>query len=375
MNLLKIGTTFPKATEEEIIGNHIPGYLYSHDFGKGRYFQVVHNDENGFEIMVASKTMLKAVYIKDHDDIEGLEIIKIIRDQPTQRISLSKFNLNQMKAFLAFLQEIDLKGITERRLKLSDEHDLDSQTVLTIKTLLAKEGGAEVVELLVKEGIITSKDVVNTAFRKRELSIFETLLTKPEYWMAYADQNSISDKKEEKVWQYFFSKNQWIFGYGLDYRFKGVLQKEFYASGAEADGSNTVISDFLLADKRFTTFVEIKKPSTPIFGNSKNRSGAWCLSNDLIDGVSQILEQKASGQIRLAQGRLHDDNGNVITQNAHDAKVILIIGDWNVMTYVSQLEKEIKEKTFELFRRDSRNIEMITYDELFDRAKFIVEQH
>jgi hypothetical protein len=30
-------------------------------------------------------------------------------------------------------------------------------------------------------------------------------------------------------------------------------------------------------------------------------------------------------------------------------------------------------KTFELFRRDSRNVEILTFDELYDRATFIVE--
>lgn len=32
----------------------------------------------------------------------------------------------------------------------------------------------------------------------------------------------------------------------------------------------------------------------------------------------------------------------------------------------------MKRKTLELFRRDSRNVEIITYDELLERASFIV---
>jgi hypothetical protein len=35
-------------------------------------------------------------------------------------------------------------------------------------------------------------------------------------------------------------------------------------------------------------------------------------------------------------------------------------------------EDLIKKKTFELFRRNSRTIEIVTYDELLERAKFIV---
>jgi hypothetical protein len=364
----------PPPTEEEIIDRSKPDYLYNHEFGQGRFFQVVHHDTEGFEIKLATKTMLKAVYIKEHDDIEGLDIIKVIDGKETQRIKLSKFNLNQLKSFLSFLSQINLKGLTERRLKLFDESELDEITIKTIKTLLAKKGGADVIEQLIKEGIITSKDIVNTGFRKRGLLIFEKLIREQEYWKTYASENGQSISSEEKVWQYFFNKNQWIFGYGLDYRFKGVLQKEFHASDTEADGSNGVISDFLLGDKRFTTFVEIKKPSTPLFGNSKNRSGSWCLSSELIDGVSQILEQKASGQIKFSMGKLHDDTGKLITQHAHDSKVVLIIGDWQRMAFDNDLQKEIKEKTFELFRRDSRNIEMITFDELFDRAKYIAER-
>ena len=34
---------------------------------------------------------------------------------------------------------------------------------------------------------------------------------------------------------------------------------------------------------------------------------------------------------------------------------------------------DIKKKTFELYCRDSRNIKILTYDELYRRAKFIVE--
>ena len=45
-----------------------------------------------------------------------------------------------------------------------------------------------------------------------------------------------------------------------------------------------VNADFLIGDNNFTTFVELKLPATPLFGNSKNRSNAWSLSNSLIDG-------------------------------------------------------------------------------------------
>ena len=159
----------------------------------------------------------------------------------------------------------------------------------------------------------------------------------------------------------------------MDYRFQTILQREARVSDIGLDGSNTVIADYLLGDKMFTTFIEIKKPSTSLFGKAKNRSNAWCLSEDLIDSVSQILEQKASGLLKLEKQQ-YNSTGELIQQKTYDSKVVLIIGHWRELEKsFSQLEKEIKKKTLELFRRDSRNVEIITYDELYDRAKFIVE--
>lgn len=361
-----------KTSEEEVIWGSIPDRLYSHEFEKGRFFQVVHEDEKGFEIKLAPRTMLKAVYLNDKDDIEGIEIIKSVSGNDTERVKLSKFNFVQLKSFLAFISEIDLKGITERRLKIFDEQELDIDTVKSIKTLLSKDGGSDIVESLINEGIITSKDIVNTSFRKKGLQIFKKLISEKGYWKDYANENGQSMHSEEKIFQYFFEKNQWIFGYGLDYRYQNILQREVHFSDAELNGSNTVIGDYLLGDKMFTTFVELKKPSTNLFGNSTNRSNSWKLSNELIDSFSQILEHKASGQIRLEQKQFIA--GEPLYQKAFDSKVILVIGKWNELDVATNsLEREIKIKTFELFRRDSRNVEIITFDELYDRATFIVE--
>lgn len=361
---------FFETSETDVIQNSKPNHLYSHEFEKGRFFQVVHEDNDGSEVKLAPRTMFKVVYIKEKDDIEGIEFIKLINGSEKQKVSFSKFNLAQLKAFLSFISEIDLKGVTEKRLKIYDDQDLDSETIKTIKTLLTKDGGAEIIEKLIDDGAITSKDIVNTSFRKKGLKIFSNMIKHIEYWKQYAKDNKINASKEEKVWQYFLEQNEWIFGYGLDYRYQQILQREPHVSNTDLDGSNTVIADYLMGDTMFTTFVELKKPSTKIFSNGKNRSGSWRLSNDLIDSVSQILEQKASGQIKLDDAQYI--NGEPLQQKSYDSKVILIIGCWSELDGLSSQEKEIKKKTFELFRRDSRNIEILTFDELYNRAQFIV---
>lgn len=358
-------------TEDDVILNSKPNHLYSHEFEKGRFFQVVHEDEEGFEIKLSTRTMLKAVYIKDKNDIEGIEIIKLIGQDEKQRIGFSKFNLAQLKAFLSFLSQTELSAISEKRIKIADS-ELTPDNIKLIKTLLAKEGGQEVVESVIDEGIITSRDIVNVAFRKRGLDYFKKLLTESEYWKEYRELIDIPKAKEETTWQAFFERNEWILGLGADYKYQRILQKEGNVSEQDLGGGNTVISDFLLSDFKFVTFVELKKPSTPLFGNDKNRSGAWSLSRDLQNACSQILEQKAAGLIKFDKPQ-EDSDGNLVSENAYDSKTILIVGNWNELENADNYqEARIKKKTFELYRKDSRNIEILTFDELFERAEYIV---
>lgn len=363
-----------QATEDDVIFNSKLEHLYNHDFGDGRFFQVVFSDARETHIKFAARTLIKIVYLGDKDDIEGIEIIKAITGKEKERVKLSKFNLQQLRTFLDFINTIDLKGVSDRRIGLADStiNKLDTETKRKLVTLLSGSEGGEVVRGLLQKGLITNQDLVNTGYRKQQLELFRRFLYEdalPEYKLEIGKENT----KDETAWQHFFEKNQWIFGYGLDYRFQGILQKEFHASDTTAAGRDGVIADFLLGDKRFTTFVELKLPSTPLFGPRKNRARAWMLSMDLIEAYSQILEQKASGQLKVESTKeLFDDFNDQITQRAYDSRTILVVGCWNEIQSDQPAERSWKEKTFELFRRDSRNVDIVTYDELYERATFIV---
>lgn len=219
---------------------------------------------------------------------------------------------------------------------------------------------------------MSSKDLVNIGYRKEQLIVFDKLLkNENNYIDTYAQENSITDTRPEKIWQTFFEKNKWIFGYGLDYKFLSILQREASVSGTNLAGRGEEFTDFLVGCEHFTVLIELKKPNTPLFGADTIRAGCWKLSNELMGSMSQILEQKASWQIKANQKQF-DKDGNLIRQKTVDPKAILIIG--HSSQFFGETENdEIKAKTFELFRRDSRNIEIITFDELFNRAKFIVQ--
>ena len=378
----------------EILDNFKLEQLYSHEIENGRFFKVVFPDDDTAEVQLSSKTFMQIKFLPSRNDIEGIDIIKLVGTEERQKISFSKFNFAQLELFLNFIHDLDLSTIAERRLKLAENSldILDPETKKKMSTLLQGDEGADLIQQLLDNEIVTSQDIVNTGYRKNQLKVFEKLLNEEGYlekykkdeseiskMIAQGEENGLSineNSKDEITWQYFFHKNPWIFGYGLNYRFQNILQKEFSASDTDGAGKEQVNADFLIGDNYYTTFVELKTPSTDLFVNTKsgkNRSGSWSISSHLIYAVSQILEQKAAGQIKLEKNPF-DDKGNRINQKSYDSKCILVVG--NIKKEIEEsgdTEKvsEIKKKTFELYRRDSRNVEIITFDELYDRAHYI----
>ena len=72
-----------------------------------------------------------------------------------------------------------------------------------------------------------------------------------------------------------------------------------------------------------------------------------------------------------SQHEQYDSDGNIVQEKTIDPKTILIIGNTSQFEG-NDRDSRIKAKTFELYRRNSRNIEIVTFDELYDRASFIV---
>ena len=236
--------------------------------------------------------------------------------------------------------------------------DLFQQIAANLQDVGSEEVKDKLLDIL-KRRNLTKEDINLITGRKDSLEIFQEQLN-----------NLDNSDWTESKWQEFFEKNTWIFGYGLDYRFLKILQREARVSRIDVDGKNTVITDFLLASTHFTVLVELKKPTTLLFGEKLNRSDSWKLSDNLINAVSQILSQKANWLIK-AETPNYTDSGELITQQTYDPKAILIIGHTREFKGDDR-DSRIKSKTFELFRRNYKDIEMITYDELLERAVFIV---
>lgn len=75
------------------------------------------------------------------------------------------------------------------------------------------------VELMATE--VTKEDIIALGYRKRQLEVFQKLLYVPEY---FEDLKVRYQTTNEGLWQKFFEKNTWIFGYGLSFVFNAPLE-------------------------------------------------------------------------------------------------------------------------------------------------------
>jgi hypothetical protein len=382
--------------EAGAVGNYWLDHIYPAQFrdGSGKYFNVVMEEDDRTSVEYfppfpsRNRVKLTVTFLRANGEIKEVTLKKFKQYEtkgvsrweeqyfgPGEPMSFSHFSFEKLMGFLKLLTELDLANLNERRIALREENGqkIDVQTAEKIKRILSGEGGQSLIEELLANEEVTSRDIVNLGFRRKQLGVFEQLLRGNEAIQEYRDRFDIFSPQPEKVWQHFFSSNPWIFGFGLDYRFLGILQDEAHIAPTDLAGRNGSISDFLMGSTNFTVLVEVKTPETKLFQKGINRANSWQLSSDLIGSVSQILEQKASWQVRAETNARNNfsDNGELIQQRTADPKSILIIGSGNAFGG-DEKSRAIKLRTFELFRRDSRNVEIVTYDELYERAKFIV---
>ncbi len=286
----------------------------------------------------------------DEQKVEGYTNIKA-------RVSLADCHKNfwELISFLQSLKnEIDIP---------EDKFFLVSQDEKNIISALRGRGADSVVsiakQLLSLPNIsLAQKDIKSLLKRKEKLIEFEQALS--------------NYSTDESWWQEFFEKNNWIFGYGLNYEILEQQQPQPNYGGTGIDGTGGQRGDNLMStmgDLNFTVLVEIKTPSTQLLqGAQEIRNGAWSLSKNLIDAISQI---QANIQMWEKYGASHPDNIDKLERKSIFTirpKGIIVIGSLHQF-----INNRSKRETFQRFRKSIHGIDIITFDELFERAKFIVE--
>jgi hypothetical protein len=306
---------------------------------------------------------------KDRDEWEDINEESLRNLKSGEGIKL-QFDSEQIKRFYDGLQKI--YAISEKGVQLG-KHDwvvaeagriieVPRNRIEFIRQLLKQNHGEEVWKQLVADNPDLATRLSFSRIQEQRQTALEEF------------QNNLTDNKEENIWQEYFISNTWIFGYGLKYVFLRILQSQPSYGGSSFTGKGNQKGDFLCnteANIRFTVLVEIKRPNTSLFklenGNPKSyRNGVCQLSEEFIGAVSQLQVNCSTWE---KESKTEENIEQLSTDKTYtvNPKGILIIG--NTAQFNGNSEAR---NTFESFRSHLTGIDIITFDELLERAKFIV---
>lgn len=311
------------------------------------------------EIDVTSrcKIAISAFYVNNHADFGSIKITKLqfhkrFGWRADGQMTINRFQAAQMKEFVSIISSLDLRDARKTRISLDNIH------IGALGALLTSTKGAALVRELATSPEL-HKDIYAVAAKRSALAEFET--------------NLIS-KLSELQWQKFFEENSWIFGHGLNYIFLNKVDRrlETQTTGSAFDRPGKKADGLMLTRAEVSQYVlvEIKKNNTNLLRETDYRSGCWGVSDELSNAVTQIQKTVFDFTRNRFQDHLKDNDGNTTGRVVYsvEPRSFLVIGN------LSQLAaNDDKIACFELYRRNIRAPEILTFDELFQRAKCIVE--
>ena len=259
--------------------------------------------------------------------------------------------------------------------------DLSNEEKFQIEDISTKAGPKSIIDASDRGTIDRIKNMSNRQ-RNGLMHALQGALTDEEINILLGRRQGLEEFEEhvrlkdwgEAQWQDFFEREQWVFGYGLDYRVMRQFDREMTVGGGGTDSQNKPVIDFLMSFTDYTVLVEIKKPDTPILkANRGGRAGTWDFSPEFMSAVSQIIEQKAEWLSFAQTGEHFNKAGTaVLMSRTRNAKSILVIGSHDeFLRSENPRAANVMRDTFELFRREIRSIDIVTFDELLERARFI----
>jgi hypothetical protein len=346
--------------DAQFLANYLPDKLYTHPGKTGAYATIVGEGEEvigEIDVTVLCKIAVSAFWVHDRSDFDTFKITKLTFHKKylwreDSHIRVTRFQLAQMKEFLSIISNLNLSEAKKTRLSL------DNINIGALGALLGRSKGAELIRELAKTPEL-HHDIYAVAAKRQALAEFESKL---------------GTNGPEAEWQEFFEANQWIFGHGLHYVSLEKASKTLTArtTGNEFDRSGKTADALLRTRAEISQFVlvEIKKDSTKLLRQFAYRPGCWGVSDELSNAVTQV--QKTVFEFARSRFRtlLKDADGNDTDQNSYtvEPRSFLVVGNTSELK-----DNDDKIACFELYRRNIHSPEILTFDELLYRARFIIQ--
>ena len=166
----------------------------------------------------------------------------------------------------------------------------------------------------------------------------------------------------ENQWQKLFNENPFIlnmvFGYPVV-----KIRDQAHVGGQTLAGSGSTITDFLIKHKMSNNIAlfEIKTPQTSLLNKTAYRGGLYSPASDVVGAISQILDQKYELQKSIASIKESSRQYDIESYAVHG---VLIVGRMPA--------DPDRLKSFELFRANSKDVAVFTFDEVLEKLKLLL---
>jgi Domain of unknown function (DUF4263) len=341
---------------------------------------VLEKGEHVIRVTEGGRQEIVAKFYEDTRGIFTLTLQRFTTESGQPHNTHFSFNGEEISKLIAFITNLQLVDLTSPNSINVTDGEL-------VRMLLSQN---QVRRLLIQNqdlvfelarSTVTKADIVALGFRRSQLERFDQLLNDPDFFAK--EKRNLELQRDEDVWQSFFEQNKWIFGYGLTHIYLSsfndskleqmVVGYDLAGAGKRADA---VMKTRGLIDALW--FVEIKTHTADLLQPYAGpyRSGCWIPSKDLSGGVAQMQGTVAMAVRKIEEklevkSKLGDPTGDVVF--THNPRSFLVVG--NLGEFIT--EKGVntdKYRSFELYRRSIIHPEIITFDELYQRAKLIAEQ-
>lgn len=167
---------------------------------------------------------------------------------------------------------------------------------------------------------------------------------------------------DEEFWQKKFLDNPFLLNALFNFPVL-IIDEKAYVRGKRVTNRDGNVVDFLCKNKitKNAVLIEIKTPTTPLLG-AEYRNNTYNLHKELSGSVVQILNYK---QTVIENSHAIRNNSSTDFDLLHP-KCIVITGTTEDLD-----DEEIR--SFELFRNNLNGVEIITYDELFQKTESFLE--
>lgn len=174
-------------------------------------------------------------------------------------------------------------------------------------------------------------------------------------------ETMLGKKLRESAWQSFFNENFFILNLAFGYPIIKVGDQAS-VGGRKLSGTGDKIADFLVKNTltNNTAIFEIKTPQTKLLNRKAFRSGVHTPSAELCGSINQVLDQKYQFQRHIVQIK---DNSGINDIESYSVHCCLIIGS------MPSGDNQDLLKSFELFRGNSKDVKIVTFDELLEKLK------